>query len=176
MNRAVAEHYLRESRRAYFEWQSQGGLQNGEIEAHKFADYIKPEDVVLDFGCGGGFTLAVLHCARRIGVEPYPHACAPAVGNNVELYSSLEEVPDGVADVGISNQALEHVPYPIEALSELKTKIRRGARWSYACLWKTGESAAVIIRRASTIIFMLGTPKYLATRLWRPVLMCLPHA
>jgi hypothetical protein len=28
----------------------------------------------LDFGCGGGFTLAALRCARRIGVEPNPHA------------------------------------------------------------------------------------------------------
>ena len=125
MNQAVSGHYLGESGRAYFEWQSQGGLLDGQIESYKFAHYIKPEDVVLDFGCGGGFTLAVLRCARRIGVERNPPR-SQAVGNGVELYSSLAEVPDGVADVGISNHALEHVPYPIEALSELKAKIRRG--------------------------------------------------
>lgn len=126
MIRAVSGRYLGESGRAYFKWQGQGGSLNGEIEAHKFAHYIKPEDVVLDFGCGGGFTLAALDCARRIGVEPNPHARGVAVGNGVELYSSLAEVPDGVADVGISNHALEHVSYPIEALREIKVKVRRG--------------------------------------------------
>ena len=30
------------------------GSLDGAIEAHKFARYIKPEDAVLDFGCGGG--------------------------------------------------------------------------------------------------------------------------
>jgi hypothetical protein len=42
MNAAISGHYLGESGRAYFKWQSQIGALDGEIEAHKFERYIKP--------------------------------------------------------------------------------------------------------------------------------------
>jgi len=35
-------------------------------------------------------------------------------------------MPDGVADLIVSDHALEHVPFPIGALSELRPKLRSG--------------------------------------------------
>jgi 2-polyprenyl-3-methyl-5-hydroxy-6-metoxy-1,4-benzoquinol methylase len=98
----------------------------GMINAHKFRHHIRPGHTVLDFGCGGGFLLKNLDCARRVGVEINPAAREHALRLGVECYAEVGEVPDGVADVIISDHALEHVPYPIGALSELRPKLRPG--------------------------------------------------
>jgi SAM-dependent methyltransferase len=124
----VSEAYLGDSGLSYFNWQSQDGRLNAQINAHKFERYIEPQDTVLDFGCGGGYLLAALRCARKIGVEPNPQARTRALGNGVECHPSFAEVPLGVADVGISNHALEHVPCPIDALREFKSRIKPGGR------------------------------------------------
>jgi SAM-dependent methyltransferase len=121
-----SEHYLGERGLAYFRLQGQSGSMKGELQARKFAPYVKAKDTVIDFGCGGGFTLAALRCIRRIGVEPNPHAQTAVRENGIESYASLAEVPDAVADIAITNHALEHVPYPIEALRQLKMKIKPG--------------------------------------------------
>jgi SAM-dependent methyltransferase len=123
-----SEHYLGERGQAYFQRQSQSGPLKGELEARKFAPYVRARDAVIDFGCGGGFALAALQCTRRIGVEPNPRAQTVARENGIESYSSLAEVPDAVADVAIINHALEHIPFPIEALRQLKAKMRPGGR------------------------------------------------
>jgi SAM-dependent methyltransferase len=82
--------------------------------------------VVLDFGCGGGFLLKALDCARRIGVEINPVAREHARGIGVECHAQIAEVPEGVADVVISNHALEHVPFPIGALKDLRRRLKPG--------------------------------------------------
>jgi SAM-dependent methyltransferase len=120
----TSEHYLGEKGEEYFAWQRQGGLFAARINAHKFADHIRPEHTVLDFGCGGGFLLKTLTCARRIGVEINPVARRQAVELGVECYGQICEVPHGIADVIVSDHALEHVPFPIGALRELKGKLR----------------------------------------------------
>lgn len=104
--------------------QGRYGVLNGQIEAHKFRRLIRLTDTVLDFGCGSGGLLQTLECARRIGVEINPIAlrCSIEVGN--ECYTDLSDVPDEVADVIISNHAREHVPYPIEALRQIRSKLK----------------------------------------------------
>jgi SAM-dependent methyltransferase len=114
-----SERYLGLSGEEYFAWQSAKQDVGGRIEARKFLPYVKLSDTVLDFGCGGGFTLSNIPCARRIGVEINPAARAVAQRKGLECYSELDAVPDQTADVVISNHALEHVPYPIAALREM---------------------------------------------------------
>ena len=36
---------------------------------NKFTPYIKKSDVVLDFGCGGGYLLNNIECAEKYGLE-----------------------------------------------------------------------------------------------------------
>jgi len=120
----TSPHYAGESGERYFSWQAQSGGVAGILNARKFAPYVGPELVVLDFGCGGGYLLKHLACARKIGIEVNPAARRAAHANGIEVYESLHELDDEVVDVIISNHALEHVPFPIEVLRQAKAKLK----------------------------------------------------
>jgi len=112
----------------YFDRQKEIGEFEGEAGLFKFKDYIKPTDNVIDFGCGGGYILKNLSCNKKIGIDPNKTAQETATRNNIEVYSSIEEVPDNFANVVISNHVLEHVLCPFERLSLLKRKIKVGGK------------------------------------------------
>jgi SAM-dependent methyltransferase len=122
----VSPHYLGLQGAAYFSWQSQDAQLTGELEAQKFRRFVRPDATVLDFGCAGGAVLRAIPCNRRVGVEANPHARDAARANGVEVYESLTHVPNGIADVTISNHALEHVPSPITVLCHLRAKTKHG--------------------------------------------------
>jgi 2-polyprenyl-3-methyl-5-hydroxy-6-metoxy-1,4-benzoquinol methylase len=130
MNRNAAygasERYLDAQGKNYFAYQRSIAEANGELLARKFESYIRPEDCVLDFGCGGGYLLKALNCAHKVGVEINPAALQEAAKSGIACNSVLDTVGDGIADVIVSNHALEHVPFPIEALRQLKRKLKRG--------------------------------------------------
>lgn len=110
----------------YFDWQRIVGEFGGKANKFKFAEHVKSADIVLDFGCGGGFLLKTLNCSRRIGVEINPAAAKIAAENGVECHSSIETVTDSSIDVIISNHALEHVRNPFETLQMLNAKLVPG--------------------------------------------------
>jgi SAM-dependent methyltransferase len=112
----------------YFDRQKKIGEFEGETGLFKFKDYIKPTDIVIDFGCGGGYLLKSLSCNGKIGIEPNKTAQKTAKRNDIEVYSSIEEIPDNFADVIISNHVLEHVLCPFESLSLLKRKVKFGGK------------------------------------------------
>lgn len=114
----------------YFDWQKNIGEFGGWANSYKFRSSIKPSDVVIDFGCGGGFLLKNINCKRRIGIEPNPNAVQSIVGFGIEHYRSpldaLNGLSEGVADVIISNHALEHTLNPLQELISLKRLLRVG--------------------------------------------------
>lgn len=113
----------------YFAWQNSNIEIKNRIKIQRFVPYVTGSDVVLDFGCAGGGLLAGLDCARRIGVEINDVARASAVAEHgIEAYRSLDDVPDGIADVAISNHVLEHIAAPFEALCQLRKKIKPGGK------------------------------------------------
>lgn len=122
----ASEHYLGEKGKNYFAWQDGGAIFAGRINAHKFSHLVKPTDTVIDFGCGGGGLLYNLPCERKVGVEINPTARDMAVSRGVECYADVDDVPGGIADVIVSDHALEHVPFPIGVLSRLRTKLKPG--------------------------------------------------
>jgi SAM-dependent methyltransferase len=129
----VSDHYLDAKGRSYLAWQDTGGIENGRIEARKFAPLIRPEHVVLDFGCGAGNILRALTCARKIGVEVNPAARERCEQVGITCFADVAEVPDGIVDVAISNHALEHVPAPIEAMRQIRRTLKPGG-WFCVCV------------------------------------------
>ena len=121
----ASERYLQGQGEDYFAYQRSIAESRGALLALKFERYVKPGDCVLDFGCGGGYLLRALKCVKRIGVEINPAALSEAVRNGVECHAVLDAVADGIADVVVSNHALEHVPFPIEALRQIKRKLKQ---------------------------------------------------
>ena len=124
MSDRVSEHYDDE----YFNWQSEAGEFGGWANQTKFIKYITQDDVVLDFGCGGGYLLKNIDCKKRLGVEINPLAAETAKRNGVEVYSKVEDVQDESIDIIISNHALEHALQPLDELRELKKKLKVGGK------------------------------------------------
>jgi SAM-dependent methyltransferase len=128
MGKNISDHYLGEKGQEYFTWQNQGELQRGRINARKFCHYIRPDDRLLDFGCGSGALLLNLSCKNKIGIEINPAARAEALKAGLEIYESLESITPKSIDIVISNHALEHVPYPLVILSGLFDCLISGGR------------------------------------------------
>jgi len=112
----------------YFDWQASIGKFGGWANQTKFAGYISERDDVLDFGCGGGFLLKAINCMKRVGVEVNPSAVETAKKNGIEVYLSVEDVPDDYVNVVISNHALEHTLHPFLELRSLHKKLVKGGK------------------------------------------------
>ena len=123
-NDKVSEYYDKN----YFNWQSSLGSFGGWANKSKFANYIKREDVVLDFGCGGGYLLKNIDCKEKIGVEINPDAIKIAQENGLKVFSDTDEVPDDSMDVIISDNALEHTLRPLDELKSLYKKLKKGGK------------------------------------------------
>ena len=82
----------------YFDWQRNIGEFGGWANAFKFKDSITERDVVVDFGCGGGFLLNNLECKRRIGIEPNPSAAEYVKNFGIKHFNSPA---DAVNELGV---------------------------------------------------------------------------
>ena len=139
-DRSVGRHYQGDLGEEYFDWQRQGNDLSAELERPKFEPYVGPRDTVVDFGCGAAALLAALPAAERIGIEPNPPARAAGKERGVRMVESARELEDGVADVVISNHALEHTLSPLDELRELHRLLRPGGRlvlWLPLDDWRT---------------------------------------
>lgn len=108
----------------YWKWQGQGVDLGGKITALLYEQYASSESTCVDFGCGSGTVLQNLKCKKKLGIEVNPHAQEGARNRSINVVSTVAEVPDGFADLIVSNHALEHTPYPLETLAHLRKKIR----------------------------------------------------
>jgi len=112
----------------YFAWQAPLGEFGGWANQTKFAQYVTPESSVLDFGCGGGYLLRGMKCGRRVGVEVNPAAMQQARANGLEVFGTVESVPDEYVDVIVSDNALEHALRPLQELKALYKKLKVGGK------------------------------------------------
>ena len=112
----------------YFAFQRETGNFGGWAELSKFAPYLREEDAVLDFGCGGGNLLHNLGNAIKAGLEINPEARKVCAQFGLTVYAGKSEIPDGHFDVIISNHALEHCAQPFDEILGLKSKLKPGGR------------------------------------------------
>ena len=124
----MTQNQTRHYDQSYFAWQASIGEFGGWANQTKFQDYLCPTDTVLDFGCGGGFLLKGLPCAKKVGVEINETAADNARALGIEVYPQVKTVPDNYVDVIISNNALEHTLHPLLELQSLYPKLRAGGR------------------------------------------------
>lgn len=117
-----SEHY----NSSYFNWQNDIGSFGGWANQTKFSDFLKPNSTIIDFGCGGGYLLSAIEAKRKIGIEVNQTAAAEATKNGVEVFSSTLDIPNGIADFIISNNALEHTLRPFDELKALYPKLKTG--------------------------------------------------
>jgi SAM-dependent methyltransferase len=112
----------------YWEHQRPIGRLGGELNLWKFAPHVSDQDVVVDFGCGGGYLLARLPGRAKIGVEPSPLAREEAARQGVETVAATTELSKHWADVVVSNHALEHTLDPLSELQGIRRVLRPGGR------------------------------------------------
>jgi len=106
----------------------------------KIAQYISPDQKVLDVGCGNGVFLPILSpkCRRLVGVDissdmlnDASDTIAKLKCNNISLvHSSVEDMPFETCefDLIVIVDVLHHLPEPKVALSEIKRVLKPGGR------------------------------------------------
>jgi FkbM family methyltransferase len=114
--------------RSYWDHQRPIGELGGELNRWKFEPHIRPDDVVVDFGCGGGYLLERLPGRHKIGVDPSPYAREEAERRGIHVVAAIDDLPDDSADIVISNHALEHALAPLEELRAIARVLRPGGK------------------------------------------------
>lgn len=114
---------------SYFNWQKQMGEIGGHINKFLFREEIQDADVLMDFGCGGGYLLAQFPNTHKIGFEINKSAWSECVRNNVRVTDTYDDIEDDSVDTILSCHALEHVPSPFETLRQLYKKLKRGGKF-----------------------------------------------
>lgn len=136
--------FLREKGAAYFRLQDQLAERSALLNLWKFERHVRSGDTVVDFGCGTGALLAKLEAGRRMGVEVNEPARARAQERGLEMFAAASELPDAVADLVISNHALEHALHPLLELRELRRALKPGGQvvlWLPLDDWRAQKSA-----------------------------------
>ena len=128
----AGRHYRGDAGRRYH--QSKRGLPEqalpwvAALRARKLAPLIGADDVVLEYGVGGGWNLAALRCRRKIGfdISDFLEPSLRALG--IEFVAGTRPLPDAVADVVICHHTLEHVPRPPDVLQEIRRLLKPAGR------------------------------------------------
>lgn len=112
----------------YFSWQKKIGKFGGRANLIKFASHIKSTDIVVDFGCGGGYLLANINCKRKMGIDINASARRTAKTLGIETVAEAEKLAPNWADVIISNNVLEHTKNPLKNLVSLHRILKKNGK------------------------------------------------
>jgi SAM-dependent methyltransferase len=126
--RRVSAHYRDRLGDEYYSRLTENGFEIAELARRKFARYVRPDDSVVDFGCGTGHLLVILEARDKIGVEVVEASRKAAGRLGVRTVASIEELDAGSADVVVSHHALEHVRSPVTELEQMHRVLKHGGR------------------------------------------------
>ena len=108
----------------YFDWQKNIGKIGGNLNKFKFEKEIKETDILMDFGCGGGYLLDNFNNKTKIGFEINKTAWDDIKSKGIAVFDNFDEIDDNSIDCIISNHAMEHVPLPLNTLKNLYKKLK----------------------------------------------------
>jgi len=110
----------------YFDWQKEIGVIGGFLNKFKFESHVKDGDILMDFGCGGGYLLNNFNNKQKIGFEINKAAWNECEKHGVLVHDDFDDIQDNSIDCIISNHAMEHVPLPLQILQQLYKKLKVG--------------------------------------------------
>ena len=113
----------------YYEWQRKAGEYGAQQDFWMYTQFIKSDDRVLDFGCGGGDMLEKIICRSKYGVDINPLARKEAGKKGIKVYPGLDDIPTGLKfDIIYSHHTLEHLENPAEILRSLKKYLKKDSK------------------------------------------------
>ena len=112
----------------YFNAQKEVGKIGGILNKFKFEKDVDENDVLMDFGCGGGYLLNNFSNKEKYGFEINKCAHEELKRNNISFYDNFDDIKDNSIDTVISNHAMEHVPLPLTTLENLYSKLKKGGK------------------------------------------------
>jgi len=112
----------------YFDWQKEIGFIGGKLNKFKFETDVKENDVLMDFGCGGGYLLENFSNSKKIGFEVNKEAWGEIKKKGIEVFDNFDNILDNSIDCIISNHAMEHVPLPLNTFKNLYSKLKTGGK------------------------------------------------
>ena len=112
----------------YFQWQKQVGSIGGYLNKFKFEKEVKDTDILMDFGCGGGYLLDKFNNKTKLGFEINRTAWDEIQKKGIKVYDNFDDINDNSIDTIISNHAMEHVPLPLETFKNLYKKLKVGGK------------------------------------------------
>lgn len=112
----------------YFNWQKEIGYIGGILNKFKFERHVKKEDILMDFGCGGGYLLNNFVNPNKFGFEINKSAIIECEKKNIKVFSNFDDIPNNSIDTIISNHAMEHVHNPLETFRQLHLKLKTGGK------------------------------------------------
>jgi SAM-dependent methyltransferase len=89
------------------------------LRAEKLTPYLRPEDIILEYGVGLGWNLAELKCRRRLGFDVADFVEPSLRSLGIEFVADTQSLADGSIDVVLCHHTLEHVLEPPTVLREI---------------------------------------------------------
>ena len=113
---------------AYFAFQKPLGEFGGKVSARLFSQYVAEDDVLVEFGSGGGYLLRELRAKEKVGIEINDFARQNAEMLGVSSVKHICDIPCEYADTIISTNVLEHVENPLGILRDLHHRLKEGGK------------------------------------------------
>ena len=106
------------------------------VRAAVFQPQVAADDSVLEWGCGAGWNLAGLKCARRVGLDVAVALRPEVEAAGIEFCETTSHLPPAQFDRVLCHHALEHVPDPLETLVELRRLLKPAGRLLLSVPWE----------------------------------------